>query len=94
MLLDLNLPYWSGFEVLEWMRQQPQLRRLPVVIFTSSSRPDDIARAYDAGANGYLVKPSGLADLSTLVLALRDFWLIHNRLPNTPGVLPSVPLAA
>ena len=82
MLLDLNLPYWSGFEVLEWLRQQPQLRRLPVVIFTSSNRPDDIARAYDAGANAYLVKPNALADLSSLVLALRDFWLIHNRLPN------------
>ena len=64
MLLDLNLPYWSGFEVLEWIRQQPQLRRLPVVIFTSSNRPDDIARAYDAGANGYLVKPNALADLT------------------------------
>ena len=82
MLLDLNLPYWSGFEVLEWLRQQPQLRRLPVVIFTSSNRPDDIARAYDAGANAYLVKPNALADLSSLVLALRDFWLIHNRLPG------------
>jgi CheY-like chemotaxis protein len=82
MLLDLNLPYWSGFEVLEWLRQQPQLRRLPVVIFTSSNRPDDIARAYDAGTNAYLVKPNALADLSSLVLALRDFWLIHNRLPN------------
>ena len=82
VLLDLNLPYWSGFEVLEWIRQEPQLRRLPVVIFTSSSRPDDIARAYDAGANAYLVKPNALADLSTLALALRDFWLIHNRLPD------------
>ena len=64
VLLDLNLPYWSGFEVLEWIRQQPQLRRVPVVIFTSSNRPDDIARAYDAGANGYLVKPNALADLT------------------------------
>jgi CheY-like chemotaxis protein len=82
VLLDLNLPYWSGFEVLEWIRQQPQLRRLPVVIFTSSSRPDDIARAYDAGANAYLVKPNALAELMTLVVALRDFWLIQNRLPN------------
>ncbi len=91
VLLDLNLPYWSGFEVLEWIRQQPQLRRLPVVIFTSSSRPDDIARAYDAGANAYLVKPNALSDLSTLALALRDFWLIHNRPPAALGVPPAVP---
>jgi CheY-like chemotaxis protein len=82
VLLDLNLPYWSGFEVLEWIRQQPQLRRLPVLVFTSSSRPDDIARAYDAGANAYLVKPNALAELASLILALRDFWLLHNRLPG------------
>jgi CheY-like chemotaxis protein len=94
VLLDLNLPYWSGIEVLEWIRQQPRLRRLPVVIFSSSNRPDDIARAYDAGANAYLVKPNALADLSTLALALRDFWLIHNRPPDTLGVPPSVPPAA
>ena len=94
VLLDLNLPYWSGFEVLEWIRQQPQLRRLPVVIFTSSNRPDDIARAYDAGANAYLVKPNALADLLTLALALRDFWLLQNRLPAALGIPPSIPPAA
>ena len=86
VLLDLNLPYWSGFEVLEWIRQQPRLRRLTVLIFSSSNRPDDIARAYDAGANGYLVKPNALADLRSLVLALRDFWLLRNRFPDPPGV--------
>ena len=91
MLLDLNLPYWSGFEVLEWVRQQPQLRRLPVLVFTSSSRPDDIARAYDAGANAYLVKPNALADLTALALALRDFWLLQNRLPDTLGTRPTAP---
>jgi CheY-like chemotaxis protein len=86
VLLDLNLPYWSGFEVLEWLRRQPRLRRLPVVIFTSSNRPDDIARAYDMGANGYLVKPNALGDLRNLVLAIRDYWLIHNCMPDTLGV--------
>ena len=94
VLLDLNLPYWSGFEVLEWIRQQPRLRRVPVVVFTSSSRRDDIARAYDAGANGYVVKPNALADLTALALALRDFWLIHNQLPETPGAgHPGSPVA-
>jgi CheY-like chemotaxis protein len=82
MLLDLNLPYWSGFEVLAWVRQQPQCRRLPVLIFSSSSRPDDIARAYDAGANAYLVKPSSLNELSALIRSLRDFWLLRNQLPE------------
>lgn len=94
VLLDLNLPYWSGVEVLRWIRQQPQLRRLPVVVFTSSNRPDDIAHAYDAGANGYLVKPNALADLTSLVLALRDFWLSHNHFPGAPRLHGPPPRSA
>jgi CheY-like chemotaxis protein len=94
VLLDLNLPYWSGFQVLEWIRQQPSLRRLPVVIFTSSSRPDDVARAYDAGANGYLVKPNALGELKSQVSALRDFWLRHNRFPGSVGAAPAGPPSA
>jgi CheY-like chemotaxis protein len=94
VLLDLNLPYWSGFEVLEWIRQQPHVRRVPVIIFTSSSRPDDIARAYDAGANAYLVKPNALSDLTALTLALRDFWLLHNRFPSALGIQPAASPAA
>jgi CheY-like chemotaxis protein len=83
LLLDLNLPYWSGIEVLGWIREQPRLRWLPVVIFTSSRRPDDIVKAYEAGANGYLVKPNSLADLTTMVQSLRDFWLLQNQLPDS-----------
>lgn len=90
MLLDLNLPYWSGFEVLGWVRRQEQLRRLPVLVFSSSNRPDDVERAYDAGANGYLVKPNSLAQLTSLIQALRDFWMQHNRLPRMGR--PAVPL--
>jgi CheY-like chemotaxis protein len=82
LLLDLNLPFWSGLEVLSWIREQPQLRWLPVVIFTSSRRPDDIVKSYEAGANGYLVKPNSLADLTTMVQSLRDFWLLQNQLPE------------
>ena len=91
VLLDLNLPYWSGFEVLAWIRQQSQHRRLPVLIFSSSNRPDDISRAYDAGANGYVVKPNALSDLRSLVLAVRDFWLLRNRFPDTAGVAAQDP---
>ncbi|HVM48931.1 MAG TPA: response regulator [Candidatus Acidoferrum sp.] len=83
LLLDLNLPYWSGVEVLGWLREQPRLRWLPVVIFTSSRRPDDVVKAYEAGANGYLVKPNSLADLTTMVQSLRDFWLLQNQLPES-----------
>lgn len=81
ILLDLNLPFRSGLEVLAWLRKQPQLRHLPVLVFSSSNRPDDIVRAYETGANGYLVKPSSLAQLVAQVSALRDFWLTQNCQP-------------
>ena len=57
LLLDLKMPLKGGFEVLEWLRLQPGLRRLLVVIFTSSELPEDVNRAFDLGANSYLVKP-------------------------------------
>ena len=58
VLLDLNLPMYSGFEVLSWLRAQPHLKKLPVYVFSSSGRPEDRARAGALGANGYWQKPS------------------------------------
>jgi CheY-like chemotaxis protein len=72
VLLDLNMPRKNGFQVLEWIRQQPGLKRLCVCILSASSRPEDIARAYDLGASSYLVKPGnldGLMQLATCLLA-------------------------
>ena len=63
VLLDLNMPRKNGFEVLEWIRKQPALNQLCVCILSASSLPADIARAYDLGANAYLVKPGNLAGL-------------------------------
>src|SRR5262245_28825507 len=57
VLLDLNLPRRSGLEVLKWLREQPALQELPVVMLTSSLQDCDIGSAYNLGANGYLVKP-------------------------------------
>src|SRR4051812_37277295 len=57
LLLDLKLPRLSGFEVLAWLREQHVLKRLPVVVLTSSRDRGDVDRAYDLGANSYLVKP-------------------------------------
>src|SRR5947208_11973317 len=57
LLLDLKMPRLTGFEVLGWVRKQHNLRRLPVVIFSSSGELTDINRAYDLGANSYLIKP-------------------------------------
>lgn len=74
VLLDLNMPRRNGFEVLEWIRRQPDLKRLRVYILSASSRPEDIERAYDLGANSYLVKPGNLDGLMHMAKTLAA-WL-------------------
>jgi CheY-like chemotaxis protein len=81
VLLDIKLPNLSGHDVLAWIRQQPQLRRLPVIMLTSSLLPEDINRAYDLGANSYLSKPPDLETLITLAKAIDLYWLRTNTAP-------------
>lgn len=78
LLLDLKLPRSSGFDVLAWLRKHPGLSRLPVVVLTSSKEISDIKRAYDLGANSYLVKPVNFDSLLEMVRALNLYWLILN----------------
>ncbi len=78
-LLDLKLPRRSGFEVLQWARANEATRRLPIVILTSSDQTPDIRRAYDLGANSYLVKPVGSDALLDMVRALNQYWIVLNR---------------
>jgi CheY-like chemotaxis protein len=82
LLLDLKMPRLNGFEVLDWLRRQPSLKRLLVVIFSSSEEIKDINRAYDLGANSYLVKPHAAEDLLELVGRLRNYWLETNKSPD------------
>ncbi len=82
MLLDLKLPRKSGLEVLAWLRQQPGINRLPVVVLTSSKESVDVGRAYDLGANSYLVKPVAFDKLLEMVKALGMYWLILNEKPD------------
>ena len=82
MLLDLTLPRTSGLEVLAWVRSQTDLKRLPVVVLTSSRQPADINRAYDPGANSYLVMPGDSASLVEMVKAVDLYWLILNQQPS------------
>jgi len=70
VLLDLNMPRKNGFEVLQWIREQPALKQLCVCILSASNRPEDIARAYDLGAKAYFVKPGNLAGLMHLATSL------------------------
>ncbi len=85
VLLDLKLPRRSGLEVLAWIRAQERLRRLPVVVLTSSRETSDINKAYDLGANSYLVKPVGFDSLLDLVKSLELYWLILNQRPEIPA---------
>ena len=81
LLLDLKMPKLSGFDVLDFVRGQPGLKQLPIVIFSSSDDPKDIRRAYDAGANSYLCKPHSNEDLSALLRALEAYWCKFNHFP-------------
>jgi CheY-like chemotaxis protein len=81
LLLDLKLPRKSGFDVLAWIRGAPTMRRLPVVVLTSSQQSPDINRAYDAGANSYLVKPVAFENLLGLVQTLGLYWIMTNEGP-------------
>jgi CheY-like chemotaxis protein len=80
MLLDLKMPKKDGFDVLTWVRAQPLLKRLSVIILTASMRMEDVERASDLGANSFLVKPGKANELVTMMLRLRD-WLDYNQFP-------------
>ncbi len=89
ILLDLKLPRRSGFEVLAWIRNHPgQIRRIPVVVLTSSAHNEDINRAYDLGANSYLVKPGNPEILMDIVQSLDSYWLTLNSGPELQDLLP------
>ncbi len=87
VLLDLKLPLRSGFEVLGWMRGQAEaaVRRIPVVVLTSSDQESDVRQAYDLGANSYLVKPVGAPALLDMARSLDGYWLRLNRGANPIG---------
>jgi len=75
MFLDLKLPHKSGLEVLEWIRGQPALRTLIVLVLTSSREESDVTKAYSLGANSFLVKPPSGLQLNELVKLIRTYWL-------------------
>jgi CheY-like chemotaxis protein len=82
VLLDLKLPKLGGHEVLDWIRAQPGLRRIPVAVLTSSRESPDINRAYDLGANSYLAKPVDFDSLLDMVKTLQLYWMILNERPD------------
>jgi CheY-like chemotaxis protein len=81
VLLDLHLPKKNGREVLAEIKQDPDLRRIPVVIMTTSEEEEDILAAYDLHANCYVTKPVDLDQFIGAVRKIEDFWLTVVRLP-------------
>jgi CheY-like chemotaxis protein len=83
ILLDLKLPRRTGLEVLAWLRgRSDNLKRLPVIVLTSSKQSSDINKAYELGANSYLVKPVAFDGLLELVKAVNSYWVQFNVKPE------------
>ncbi len=82
ILLDLKLPGMTGLQLLQWMRAQRDVRRIPVVVLTSSDDLSTVNAAYDAGASSYLVKPGDSAAIVKLVHAIRGYWIELNQPPQ------------
>ena len=81
ILLDLNLPRKDGREVLQDLKSDPDLHRIPVVVLTSSEAEQDILRTYDLYANAYVTKPVDLEQFMHAVASIQDFWLNIVKLP-------------
>jgi CheY-like chemotaxis protein len=81
ILLDLNLPRKDGREVLAEVKQDPDLKRIPVVILTSSKADADVLKTYNLHANCYVTKPVGLEQFATVVKSIEDFWLAIVKFP-------------
>jgi CheY-like chemotaxis protein len=82
MLLDLKMPRVTGLEVLGWLRAQPRLKRMVVVMMSSSGQWSDINRAYDVGCNSYLVKPVEINQFVELLEQIYKYWLVLNEKPD------------
>jgi CheY-like chemotaxis protein len=89
IVLDLQMPHITGFEFLEWLRREPGLRHLPVVVLTMSICPPDVLRAYQSGANAFLSKTVDLAGFTATMKQMADFWLGINQLPAFPLAPPT-----
>jgi len=75
ILLDLNMPKKDGREVLRVLKSDELLKKIPIIIFSTSKAPDDILSSYELGANSYVVKPSSYEHLKEVIRKISDFWL-------------------
>lgn len=82
ILLDLKMPGSNGLQVLQWLRGQREVRRIPVVVLTGDADPASVRAAYDVGANSYLVKPGDPADIMRMIDTIQKYWIGLNEAPQ------------
>lgn len=82
IFLDINLPKKNGFEVLEKIKNDPDLKRIPVIMLSSSSSEDHIHKSYDLSANCYVTKPVDFDEYTEVVKTIEDFWFDKAKLPQ------------
>lgn len=82
ILLDINMPKKNGIEVLLEIKADPALKHLPVIVYTTSQRDEDIQRAYGAGACSYIAKPVDFGELKTMMKTLELYWTTVSRIPG------------
>ena len=83
ILLDIKLPGMDGIEVLKQIKNDPGLKRIPVIMLTTSEREEDIARSYNNYANSYLTKPVGFKEFEEKVMQIDFYWLLVNMPPSS-----------
>jgi len=81
ILLDLNLPKVDGREVLEKIKADPKLKRIPVIVLTVSTREEDVIRSYDLGVNTFISKPVRFEDFIKVVTTIKEYWILIATLP-------------
>ncbi|MGB5156472.1 response regulator [Desulfobacterium sp. N47] len=81
ILLDIKLPGIDGIEVLKQIKEDPKLKKIPVIMLTTSDREEDIDNSYDHYANSYLTKPVGFKEFEEKIMQLNSYWLLINEPP-------------
>ncbi len=81
ILLDLNMPRKNGFDTLKEIKEHPELKAIPIVVFSTSTEPEQIELCYKLGANSYIAKPVTFGDLVQIVKCLAQYWFETTQLP-------------
>ena len=82
VIMDISMPRMNGFEVLAWVRAQPEWHCLPVIMLSSSALDQDVQRAYELNANTYLTKPATFSQLAKALEQLCQYWFLSSQLPH------------